>query len=292
MRNLFTVSVVMLATTFVANAAEPFTLTKHASPSGEYLYAATEMADPDIIFSTYKMEDNNRKVTFYLIDKDMNTVRTFTINNYSYHGSDDYDYPSFLEDAYTGSEIYANEYLVTQHLFNKDDLCEVIFGCVEEYFDEESGQMETRGIQKVYNEKGEFVGSLPYNGGAYYRLFRNSGITYLYDEYADEDGSIMWSINKEGSEVKAVSGDSAKLGISPNPAPYESTVTVTLPAGTQTANAIIIFDTEGRKLHYSTIGANANSIGVPAYKLATGINLVNILGTDGEIIATGKIIRE
>lgn len=265
----------LLAGALLSVSARDVKFVEHASPTDDYFYGVTHMSDSRVKFATYQQVNGGQKVTFILLDKDLNEVKRFTINTFSYkpdeYSEEQWSRPSYVYNVQTGCDEYIATYLVSDHLFNNDDLTEVL--------------LRTGDSAIIYNEKGDKLGVYP--KGNFPKLYSTPEMTYFSDGYR-----MLWSVEGVNSRIREVTDASESLDLSPNPVAYDSTVTVTLPAEMTEGGSVAVFDTEGRKLHYGTFEVGETKVQIPAYRLASGVNLVNVISTDNEIVAIGKIIRE
>lgn len=261
----------------VAFATDQVTFTRLAYDDGYYLYR-TYATNPETPYATQIRPDvsgNPYVFEIILLNENVEKVYSFSIRIPEDH---DYCYPlNFVDKG--GS--YISDILVTQHLFNDDDLYEVVLRGRED---------ESRWI---YNEKGEFLGEIPSEAS---RLYEYNGKMYFYAEYdKGTDGhtvGALYEINKGGNAVMTVAAENSKLTASPNPVKLDENVIITLPTELSSSTMVKVFSTDGVLLINKECTKGENKISIPAYRLASGINPVVVMDAEGNILSTGKIIRE
>lgn len=166
---------------------------------------------------------------------------------------------------------YEDEYYVyvTQYLFNDDDLYEFLIH-------------DSEGNYNIYNQDGDFLGICP---GYILRVVNG----YTFIEGLDFD---FYYVNKGNtSSLDLVKSDTKSMNFYPNPSEYGDTITVTLPEFAGEAS-LLVYDMKGTILyqHYDLNGKQ--NITIPAYRLSQGVNPAVMMDANGNIIATGKVIRK
>lgn len=280
-RKLLSFVVVLLittATSLSAFAADQVTFTRHAYDDGDYLFR-TYMAPSNVPLATMIRPDDSGNpgvYEFILLSELVEPLYTFSVK-----APENYDYCSRLEFIDNGGK-YLDEILVTQHLFNDDDLYEVIFRGEDEY---------DRKHYVIYNEKGEYLGECP----SLY-IYNGENGPYLYKEYEDgskgQNISALYSINKGGASVAKLKVESAKFQVMPNPVKEDEVVTLVLPNEITADMTIKVFSLNGSLLIQKECKQGEKEIAIPAYRLATGVNPVVAMDAEGNVICSGKIIRE
>lgn len=262
--------------TVVGYATDQVTFTRLAYDDGSYIYR-TCATNPDTPYATQIRPTQSGNPYVYeiiLFNKYIEKVYSFSVK-----APEDHDYCCTFNFANDGGS-YINDIIVTQYLFNDDDLYEIVF----------RGSDDSRWI---YNEKGEFLGEIPPNVN---KLYEHDGTIYLYAEYDEgTDGktiSALYEVNKDNNAVMTVSADETRLTAAPNPVKPSDTVTITLPMEISSDMLVNVFNTDGVLLIKKECSKGENKISIPAYRLSSGVNPVVVIDADGNIISTGKIIRE
>lgn len=275
-KRFLTLMLLAVAYCCVSSAAEKISFTRHAYDDGDYLYR-TYATNPDTPYATLiNPVVNGKPLTYEIILLSENVEKMYS---FSVKAPESHDYCQPLRFVGDGSD-YIEEILVTQYLFNDDDLYEIVFKGED-------------GSRWIYNEKGEFIGEIP---EAANRLYKHNEQIYFYAEY--DEGSrgqsvgALYSINKESNAVMTLASDESHLSASPNPAKSDEIVTITLPIEVSSDLMVKVFNTEGILLIKQDCAKGDNKIAIPAYRLATGINPVVVIDSEGNILCTGKIIRE
>lgn len=265
-------------------AADKVEFTRFEYNEGGYIYS-TLCAPEEVPFATVKRGTGNTPggdATFVLLSPDVQPVYSFTIkmpeNMTGYAGSG----AMYLVGRNTN---YIQNILVTQHLFNDDDLYEVVISV--------NGVAAGPDIEDeefwIYNEKGEYLGICPYD-----KLFQADGKYYIYSEYDHEIGddyvSALYLPKKGGASVKEVGSPASTLKTTPNPVKYGDNVTVTIPE--QAAGFVRVIGVDGTLLFSKSVEGNETEIVIPSYRLNAGVNPVVFVDADGNVLASGKIVRE
>lgn len=276
MKKLFftTVAATIALATFASN---PVTFTRLAYDDGDYLYR-TAATTPETPYATQIRPSQSGNPYVYeiiLLNENVEKVYSFSIK-----APEDHDYLEQLEIIGEDGGNYINDILVTQYLFNDDDLYEVVL----------TGDDDSRWI---YNEKGEFLGEIPMPA---HRLYKHNDKMYFYAEYDEgTDGrtvGALYEINKGGNAVMTISAENSRLTANPNPVKADENVIITLPTGLSSSTMVKVFSTDGVLLINKECTKGENRISLPAYRLANGVNPVVVMDAEGNIISTGKIIRE
>lgn len=177
--------------------------------------------------------------------------------------------------AFNGSGSIAylvtNDYIfLTQHLFNTDDLYELVVQTSE-------------GEYNVYNENGELLGTIPAirlmtigdKTYLYKAVYLNNYINVEYTFYAIEsDTNSLISVRKLES-----------VRVFPNPANAGETIHIQLPEGT--AADVDIYNISGA--HELRAVGNEGTIEVPSQNLGNGVHPYKVTDDNGNT-HTGKII--
>ena len=274
MKKLLLMAAVLM--TSASYASDPVSFTRLAYDDGSYIYR-TCATNPDTPYATQIRPTQSGKPFVYeiiLLNENVEKVYSFSVK-----APEDHDYCSTFNFANDGGS-YINDIIVTQYLFNDDDLYEIVF----------RGSDDSRWI---YNEKGEFLGEIPPHVN---KLYEHNGKIYLYAEYDEgtngETISALYEVNKANNAVMTVSADKTRLTASPNPVKYEETVTITLPIEISSDKLVKVFNTDGVLLITKECPKGENKISIPAYRLANGVNPIVVMDAEGKILSTGKIIRE
>lgn len=270
-----------LITSISSQATDKVTFTRLAYDEGTYLYR-TFATTPETPYATmiWPDEDGENPFTWeiILLSEDVKPVYSFKVN-----APEDHNYCRYL--GFTDSHgNYIDYILVTQHLFNDDDLYEIVFrGRVGDY-DYSSW---------IYNENGEFLGEIPEKARD---LYQHGDQLYFYAEYDEGSNNntvgALYAINKAVNSVTTVAADKSQLAVTPNPADYGQNVTLTLPEQLTTDTEIRVFSTDGALLMRKDCKKGEEQVMIPAYRLGAGVNPVVVIDPEGNILATGKIIRE
>lgn len=275
MKKLFftTVAATIALATFASN---PVTFTRLAYDDGDYLYR-TAATTPETPYATQIRPSQSGNPYVYeiiLLNENVEKVYSFSVK-----APEDHDYCYTLNFANDGGS-YINDILVTQYLFNDDDLYEIVF---------RGGD----GSRLIYNENGKFLGELPSNVN---KLYEHNGKIYLYAEYDEgtygQNISALYEVNKNINAVMTVVAEDVRLKTTPNPVKEGEIVTITLPNKVTNNMFVKVFNTEGMLLMKKECTKGENKISLPAYRLANGVNPVVVMDAEGNIIGTGKIIRE
>lgn len=268
-----------LAVASVASAtADDVSFTRHAyDASGDYLFGTYAAPDAPLATMIRPSQEEGTHYEFILLSNQLTQVHTFSINV----PSTDY-YITELEFAGQG-DAYIEEILVTQHLFNNDDLYEVVF--------------KNNNGRYIFNEKGQLIGQFPETAN---KLYKNSdGEVLLYAEYEysapGSDGdkvSALYSINKPSASSVSLKSEGAKMLAYPNPVGNDEMLTLTLPEAAVADVTVRVFNTNGVLLIKKECKAGETEIAIPAYRLSEGVNPVVAVDTEGNILATGKVVKE
>ncbi len=257
-------------------ASDKVTFTRLAYDDGDYLYR-TFATNPETPYATQIRPSQSGNPYVYeiiLLSENVEKVYSFSVK-----APEDHDYCYPLKFIGQGGQ-YIEDILVTQHLFNDDDLYEVVF----------RGDDDSRWI---YNEKGEFLGEIPAPAK---QLYEHNGKMFFYAEY--DEGTdhrtvgALYAINKGNNAVMTIAADESRLTANPNPVKSDETVTLTLPVDVSSNMIVKVFSTHGVLLIKQECTKGENKISIPAYRLASGVNPVVVMDNDGNILSTGKIIRE
>lgn len=156
-----------------------------------------------------------------------------------------------------------DQIVVSQHLFNQDDLFEVV--------------VISNGSYKVYNERSEMLGTIPSNllmsvGGKNYIYTYNDGVYKLYALESRTEG------------VESVLND-AGLRVYPNPVNAGEMVRFQLPA--QTKADIDVYNAAGA--HELRRADGEGTVEIPAEELGRGVHPYTVTEKDGKS-HTGKLI--
>ncbi|MDE7462334.1 MAG: hypothetical protein K2M88_04145 [Muribaculaceae bacterium] len=265
-----------LAVASVASAtADDVSFTRHAyDASGDYLFGTYAAPDAPLSTMIRPTQGEGTHYEFILLSNQLTPVHKFSINV----PSTDY-YITRLEFAGQGT-TYIQEFLVTQHLFNDDDLYEVVFY-------NSNGDWNI-----IFNEKGKVLGQFP---GDASRLYQNSeGEVFLYAEHDGYNSpvSALYSINKSSTSVASLKSEGAKMSAYPNPVGNDEMLTLTLPEAAVAAVTVSVFNTNGVLLIKNECKAGETEIAIPAYRLSEGVNPVVAVDAEGNILATGKVVKE
>lgn len=269
-----------MASALLGHAADQVTFTRLAyDESDDYLFR-TFSTSPETPYATMIRPNRDSETPYtweiILLSEDVKPVYSFKVN-----APEDHNYCERLEFVGDGGD-YIEEILVTQHLFNDDDLYEIIFS------DREGDRTKW-----IYNEKGEFLGEIPKSARD---LYQHGDQFYFYAEYDDGPNnntvSALYAINKAGNSVATVAADKSQFAVTPNPAGYGQNVTLMLPGQLTTDTEIRVFSTDGTLLMRKDCKKGEEQVMIPAYRLAAGVNPVVVIDPEGNILATGKIIRE
>ena len=276
-KHLLSCMLFALACVPVVNATEPVTFTRMAYDDGDYLYR-TFATNPETPYATQiRPEQSGKPFTYEIV---LLSEKVEKVYSFSIKVPEDHDYIRPLEIIGDDGGYYINDILVTQYLFNDDDLYEIVL----------KGDDDSRWI---YNEKGEFLGEIPAPAK---KLYEHNGKMYFYAEYDEgTDGrtvGALYEINKGGNAVMTVAAEATRLTASPNPVKTEESVTITLPSPASSDMIVKVFSTEGMLLTMKECLKGENKVFIPAYRLSNGVNPVVVMDADGNIISTGKIIRE
>ncbi len=259
-----------------SSATGKVSFTRLAYDAGDYLYR-TFATNPETPYATQiRPDDSGNPFTYeiILLSENLEKMYSFSVKAPETH---DYCYPLTFVGA---GGYYIEDILVTQYLFNDDDLYEIVFRGDD-------------GSRWIYNEKGEFLGEIPTPAK---RLYEHNGNMYFYAEY--DEGShgqsvgALYSIDKESNAVMTVAAEASRLAASPNPVKSEEIVTLTLPLEGTSNMMVKVFSTDGVLLIKQECKKGENKISIPAYRLATGINPIVVIDSEGNIISTGKVIKE
>ena len=260
----------------VSSATDQVSFTRLAYDDGDYLYR-TFATNPETPYATQIRPSQSGNPYVYeiiLLNENVEKVYSFTIRT-----PEDHDYCDYLQMVNSGG-MYIEYILVSQHLFNDDDLYEVVLKGDD-------------GSRWIYNEKGEFLGEIPSEAR---RLYEHNGKMYFYAEYdKGTDGhtvGALYEINKGDNAVMTVAAENSRLMASPNPVKADENLIITLPTELSSTTMVKVFSTEGVLLINKECQQGENKITIPAYRLANGVNPVVVIDTEGNIICTGKVIRE
>lgn len=274
----FFLSALLWLVPLCAKTAEPVTFTRVTYPGDSYLYSVSHMADPTIRFATYSQTKS--QVTVILLDGDLHEKDRFTISK-----PKDYSWIDMLEDV--AHEEYICEYLVTQHLFNKDNEYEVILRCQIEHPE------WTEEVFRIYNSRGERLGTVPSNGyGSNPSLFMYDDKSYIYFTGEDSDGisrTFLYAVGAN-ADVKTLSEALPRLQVSPNPVAAGEQVNVAF-APMKGDGKLIVTDTNGMQLMFVKIAKGDTQVSFPADRLSVGINIMSLYSGAAEVISTAKIMR-
>lgn len=275
MKKLFIFSV-LASLAFMANGEDKVSFTRHAYDEGGYLYKtyATSSETPYATVTRQYQPGKERERDFTILSIDLKPVHSFSIT-----APNGYDYIEKLNQV-GEAEDAIQEILVTQHLFNNDDLYEVILG------GDGMGYV-------IYNEKGKFLGECP-SLKLYYAQDRN---WYLYCEDDTEGAngqniSALYSINKGGSSAVQMKRENSRMRILPNPVTEDETVRLILPDEIESDASIRIFGINGTLLTKKDCKKGEKEISVPSSMLTKGVNPVIAVDPEGNIICSGKIVKE
>ncbi|MBD5357024.1 MAG: hypothetical protein HDR88_08495 [Bacteroides sp.] len=274
MKNLFLLAFAVSSVLSVS-AADQVTFTRHAYDEGDYLFR-TFMAPAAPLATMIRPEEDEKPIyTFILLSADVEPIYTFSVEAPK-------DYPYYGRLSCVGeNDDYIEEILVTQHLFNDDDLYEVIFR-----YDWDEPFV-------IYNEKGEWLGEIPAQANKLYQLGDDIFLYAQYENGVNEQNiSALYTINKGGNSVAMMKNDTAKLTAYPNPVKEDEELTLTLPTPATADMTISVFSTNGSLLIKKDCKQGETEIKIPAYRLSAGVNPVVAVDADGNIISTGKIVRE
>lgn len=272
----------MAASALSITADDQVTFTRHAYDDGGYLFS-TFRANPDAPLATLTHEENGDSEVwkYVILSENVETLHQFSLTMPS-----PFEYRSLFiaSDELTGeggSSMYINEIIATQYLFNDDDLYEVIF------YDPATSKTI------IYNEKGERIGEMPEAHGLYLR----NGKAYLYAQY-DENGpegrylSALYSINKPDSSVATMKSAPAELHASPNPVKEDEMVTLVLPENISSDMTVEVYSLTGSLLLRRECKKGESTIQIPAYRLSNGMNPVVVVDSDGNVLCSGKVVKE
>ena len=262
-------------------AADKVEFTRFEYNEGGYIYS-TLLAPEEVPFATVKRgtgDNPGDDATFVLLSSDIQPVYSFTIkmpeNMSGYAGSG-------AMHLVGESGYYIKDILVTQHLFNDDDLYEVVIEI-------NADNPDSDGAYVIYNEKGECLGDCPG-----YRVLEARGKYYIYSEYdqiiGDDYVSALYLPKKGGASVKEVGSPASTLKATPNPVKYGDNVTVSIPE--QAAGFVRVIGVDGTLLFSKSVEGNETEIVIPSYRLNAGVNPVVFVDADGNVLASGKIVRE
>lgn len=277
------IAIAVLASAINATATEPITLTRHAYGEGNHNLFRTLFNSSDAVFAILNEDETSSDETntteFILLSELQEPIHKFSITHPKTHGYD----TLFIATTYSGlssDNEYWSEILVTQHLFNDDDLYEVVLSYYD--YNEEEKHLA------VYNEKGEYLGEVPSR-----KLYCGEKETFIG---AGEDSAggftALYSINKRGNGVSELISATPRLRVNPNPTKDEETVTVMLPEASISDITIQIFSLGGSLLVSKECKERDTTVEIPAYRLSTGVNLVVAVDAEGNVVYTGKIIKE
>lgn len=251
-------------------AAESVEFTRLSFDEGAQLGSTYLAEAPFAVLNGEDFYFDNPQCTVYILSQELTVVHSFTIN------LKENAVIKYLEWINDGS--YLSQVRASQHLFNNDDLYEVV--------------VREDGTYKIYNELGEYLGDCPS-----YSLTEINGTPYLYDdEYyvsgTDYTSSCLYAINKAGSNVRMFKNETSNLNIFPNPAENDATVTVNAGDFGVEGNTLSVFDVKGTLLFKHVFENGENMVSIPSYKLSVGVNPVVVINSNGDIVATGKAVKK
>ena len=203
--------------------------------------------------------------TIGILSADLKETHSFSFNlkeNESFQG---------LIDC-TAELRYNGAVLATQHLFNNDDLYEIVIAT----------QTEKGEVFYVYNEKGEKLMEIPY----FYYFIRN-GNFYLYDYGAN---TLYYIGETSQNDISYLTEDNLNLIVTPNPVTAEEMTLINLPENVEEGSVVSVMSIDGKTIFSKKILDGVKQVTVPGYMLGKGINPVVLTSPVGDIIATGKIL--
>lgn len=279
MKKIILSAALCLFTSISSQATDKVTFTRLAYDEGSYLYR-TLATSPETPYATMiRPRDSGNPYTWEII---LLSEAVEPVYSFSVKAPEDHDYCEALSLVGEGG-LYIEEIPVTQHLFNDDDLYEIVFS-----------NRDGDGSRWIFNEKGEYLGEIPKKAGG--KIYQHGEEFYFLAEY--DDGTkhntvgALYAINKAENSVTTIAAEQSKLTVTPNPVKYGQNVILTLPAELPNDTEIMIFNTNGTLLMRKNCKKGAAEVVIPAYRLATGVNPVVIIDLEGNILATGKIQLE
>lgn len=276
--------VVVSAASVSSFAADKVTFTRHAYDERGYLFQTYEAEVP---FATYVYQPDRNVYDVVLMSKYLEPVYKFSIEKPKVPNRENIWPEPLKYVGYNSTPI--QKFLVTQHLFNDDDLYEVIF-VIEPNYDGSFEDEQT--YYHIYNEKGDFLGEIPDC-----KLFTLGDEVFIYSDAEYAEGvdtfiTALYSINKGGTSVNNLKANDARFQIMPNPAKAEETVTVTLPELATVDMIIKVYGIDGKMMVQRECKRGMQSVIVPASMLSSGINPVIAFDAEGNVVYSGKIARE
>lgn len=264
-------AVAMIVSVLSMTAAEPVTFTPH--DTGSYLKMALwSDASFAVIESEYNEDYRPISRRCILFSEKMEKIHEFSIPD-EYGG---FETLAVISNQYGLGVSTSNhaDIVVTQYLFNEDDLYEYV---VYEKDNEEY-------IYKIYNERGDFLGECPGID-----LYVGNDVIYFYTD----SSSLVYSLNKKKetmvSEIRDVPQGLRSI---PNPVGENETVTVLLPEGVCAGATVQVYSMNGGLLVRRECKAGEMSVEIAAHALSRGINPVIVVDADGNVVSSGKIVRE
>lgn len=201
----------------------------------------------------------------HLLDKEFNEVYSFKVpTQYKIEWLDNANY-----DTNSSGGV-----LVTQHIFNNDDLYEIIV-------------KDDTGTFYIMNEKGEILAQSPINYPSY---IISGGYFYLCSEYRANPIYLI-NGNLVEASIELLNENVSDLEISPNPVDADSIVNVQLPEFDVENVSVLVMTADGKTV-YTQSNVSSSEIKIPAANLNKGVNPVVVLKGNGEIIGTGKILKK
>ena len=264
MKKIFVTGVLMGLTATLpffmhATPADPVSFTKFTSERvGGYSYLLSVYGvTGDVVFA-YPGNGNS----VHLLNSKLQEVYSFEIpSTYKIDWLECADY-----DTDPAGGIF-----VTQHVFNDDDLYEVVVHGP-------SGLL-------IMNENGEILGECPSDS----YIIRN-GNFYL----SSYEGSPIWMINnKEYSnniDITTNLDTPEQLTVYPVPANNDETIIISLPDKLSEKTTLSIYTLNGTLLFKKDCEIGESLLKIPAYRLNKGINSIIVVDQDQNIIATGKAV--
>lgn len=196
-----------------------------------------------------------------MVGADYNSQRVIIFND---------DFTEAESFAYTGMLGSLGDIIVTQHLFNEDDLYEIV--CSE---------MSSDGMgihYAVYNQNGERLGEIPTTnlmtvGTKNYIFDYDNSVYTLYAIEAAQEGTMSLC------KVQGVT-------VYPNPATSGQMIRFEIPeAG---ISDVRVYDSNGVE-KFRTVDAGSDAVSVGASTLGKGVHPYTVTGDDGKT-HSGKLI--
>lgn len=171
---------------------------------------------------------------------------------------------------------------VTDDLFNRDNLAEVIMYIREQNGDYDSSKMV------LMNENSQVLLEFPEDADTEDFLVSTNSGGYLY--MVSEDDKKFYVIDTNASSgVNSVMANEHPGSVSPNPSNGAATVTIDWGYTLLNAGTMTVVDMEGKLVHSQAIGEGKSRIDLKTSRLAPG-TYIYVVQSDNGYTTTGKLI--